>query len=173
MQAQNARAALIDANYTQGLNDAWECARKVVSCNGFDAVTVTKIFGTSMIGEIFEHETPSEAIAKIKTYEEEQSKRKCSDCRYHTGSPNLICDSCVSGSRFALKDVLSVGDEICSELIKTKAVVVSIDSLGQYQCMNSSGCSFIIDDVTYNKCWRKTGKYLGEVETLLNQLKEG
>lgn len=173
MQAQNARASLIDANYTQGLKDAWECARKIVSCNGFDLIAVTKIFGTSMIGEIFEHETPSEAIAKIKTFEEEQSTRKCVNCRHQTGSPSSICDSCVSGSRFKPQDIIKVGDEIWSESIKTSAVVLFIEPQGLYQCFDSRGSSFTLDIVTYNKYWKKTGRNFSQVDEILGLLKEG
>ena len=58
--------------YEQGLNDAWECARKISmpeNEGGMSVKALQSIFGKAR--EIFNC-TASEAIAKIKEYEEKQ-----------------------------------------------------------------------------------------------------
>lgn len=65
--------------YEQGLNDSWECARKISmpeNEGGMSVKALQSIFGTTR--EIFKC-TASEAIAKIKEYEEKQNEIKVGD----------------------------------------------------------------------------------------------
>ena len=66
---------LMDRTYEQGLNDAWELAKKIWC--GKDSEN-EEIFGTKYVYEIYQL-TPQEALAKLKAYEEAQSKIEVGD----------------------------------------------------------------------------------------------
>lgn len=59
----------IEESYQRGLDNAWECARKVRHMLFADR---TEIFGTESVTDIFNHYSASVAIAKIKEYEEKK-----------------------------------------------------------------------------------------------------
>ena len=67
--------ASYDMGYNDGLNDAWEMARKIfaMSDNDFDDA-----FGDVYKEDVFCYYTPQEALAKLKAYEE-QSKIEVGD----------------------------------------------------------------------------------------------
>ena len=65
-----------EKRYKQGLNDAWECARKIIlSCGegGYDAGTIEDIFGMSY-HDVLKECKPNKAIELIKEYEERQKQ---------------------------------------------------------------------------------------------------
>lgn len=65
--------------YNKGLNDAWECARKIFQTSrGYSHDEINEIYGTRLRALDL---TPSEAIAKIKEYEEEQQNIKSCDIK--------------------------------------------------------------------------------------------
>lgn len=66
-----------DDGLKDGLNNAWECARKItcnVSLVGYSTYALREIFDTARLGDIFLNFSASEAIAKIKEYEEKQKQ---------------------------------------------------------------------------------------------------
>lgn len=68
----NMREAL---EYQRGLDDAWEAARKISileSDGGYSWKEMKSIFGTDSASEIYVLHTATEAINKIKAYEEKQ-----------------------------------------------------------------------------------------------------
>jgi hypothetical protein len=108
--------------YAKGLNDAWECAKKIIlteSEGGLSLGEHVEIFGAYPATIIFKNYTASEAIAKIKEYEE-KDKHKCKECKWDefrdaqhpVGTP---CDSCFEGKNFSPKVArcCSVLDDIC------------------------------------------------------------
>jgi hypothetical protein len=77
--------AYVDAWYERGLNDAWECAKKIhlsVLDDGLNYVQLNEIFGSAMTDQIFTENSASDAIAKIKKYEEKSKRPKqtCLNC---------------------------------------------------------------------------------------------
>lgn len=83
--------------YESGLNDAWECARKMMLSDedgGIALSDILKIFGMTQYSAI-KRFSASEAIAKIKEYEEKQ-KRNCDTCKYggHTLQDLKKCAYC-------------------------------------------------------------------------------
>ena len=67
-----ARQSAVDIAYKRGLNDAWKCAKKI---NNMTMNKSEKIFGEyRYLGTIAHNLTASEAIAKIKEYEEKQTE---------------------------------------------------------------------------------------------------
>ena len=66
----------IDEAYQRGLDDAWEAARKisVIELNGgLRGNELMKIYGTMDIHKIYDDNTASEAIEKLKAYEEQKA----------------------------------------------------------------------------------------------------
>lgn len=67
--------------YEEGLEDAWECARKIIlrtDKGGIDAKDLFKIFDIRSASGILESVSINEAMQKIKEYE--RQKQKCEDC---------------------------------------------------------------------------------------------
>lgn len=58
----------LEAEYQRGLNDAWECARKIVEMADPPYWGVFNEYKNDLFGKI----SASEAIAKLKSYEEKQ-----------------------------------------------------------------------------------------------------
>lgn len=61
-----------DRAYQQGLDEAWEVAKKIIHSNGLSLQKLMQIFGTAYFDKVLKENTASEAIAKIKEYEEKQ-----------------------------------------------------------------------------------------------------
>ena len=66
----------IEEAYQRGLedgrNETWETARKITTDKKFPLTVLKDIFGKLNVCEIFETITPTEAIEKLKAYEEKQ-----------------------------------------------------------------------------------------------------
>ena len=78
-----------DAKYNQGLNDAWELARKVSHMclddmnKCFDLEDLDK-YGADIM--LYEHYTPQEALAKIEAYEKSQQIQVGDVVKVRTGA---------------------------------------------------------------------------------------
>jgi hypothetical protein len=129
--------------YQQGLNDAWEAARKI--CNepedgGLPAVAVVELFGRN--GPILGCSAQN-AINKIKAYEEQQKA-----------------------------DGIKVGDEVEWEgekIIVTQTFTPNLQK-PQLHGIGSNGCVYyaiLIEDV------KKTGRHFPQVVELIKAMKEG
>ena len=133
--------------YEDGLNDVWELAKRIVclpSDGGEPGEWLENVFGNSVPAIVMKNYSASEAITKIKEYEEKQKKAE-----------------------------IHVGDEIYSELTDSKAVVQRIDAWNRYQCFTDEGAQFVIDRQTFNDYWVKTGKNYPQIAEVLKQMKEG
>lgn len=62
--------ASYDCGYQRGLNDAWECVKKLYTM--YTKGDITKIFNASF-GSILKNSSAQECMAKIKEYEENQT----------------------------------------------------------------------------------------------------
>lgn len=60
--------------YECGLNDAWEAAKKIVCTEGYKWTELENMFNSRTLSKIFNTYTASEAIEKIKEYEEKQKE---------------------------------------------------------------------------------------------------
>lgn len=72
----------MDKTYADGLNDAWELARKVSLDNYKGAYSVKElknIFGFDSLQGVFRHCSIQEALAKLEAYEKEQNEIKVGD----------------------------------------------------------------------------------------------
>jgi hypothetical protein len=69
---QKDKPSVFYEQYKQGLDDAWECARKILF--DYTLTDVKEKFGTDTFCGIIEKYSASETIAKIKEYEEKQKR---------------------------------------------------------------------------------------------------
>lgn len=69
--------------YNNGLEDAWECARKLLFDSSLPRDILTELGADSFCG-VIQKCSASEAIEKIKEYEEQkkQSEKSCDNCRF-------------------------------------------------------------------------------------------
>lgn len=91
-------------DYERGLNDAWECARKMETML-FNDPQFEECFGKgASYHTVIRNLTPSEAMAKIKEYEEKQ-KRTCDTCQYLHGGFNSLkkCANCYGNNGWTPK----------------------------------------------------------------------
>lgn len=68
----------VEGAYQKGLDEAWKAARRisVIELNGgLAGKELMKIYGTMDIHKIYDDNTASEAIEKLKAYEEKQSDK--------------------------------------------------------------------------------------------------
>jgi hypothetical protein len=83
-------AAKVKEAYDNGLNDAWECAKKIVTDKGLNYEELREIFGYTSMDTIFGNFSASEAIAKVNEYENRQEK---TDDEIHIGDEIYCLDS--------------------------------------------------------------------------------
>ena len=82
--------------YNKGLEDAWECARKIIGLG-----EPTDVVGCAGLRDFICGYSASEAIARLKKYEEKQKKtekkidRSCESCRFADLQPHEFpCCAC-------------------------------------------------------------------------------
>lgn len=82
--------------YNNGLEEAWECARKILFDGSLSRDILTELGADSFSGVIHKC-SASEAIEKIKKYEEQkkQSEKSCKDCKHGiNGMLNFKSERC-------------------------------------------------------------------------------
>jgi hypothetical protein len=82
-------AAKVKEAYNNGLNDAWECAKKIVTDTGLKYTELEEIFGCTSMNSLLTRFSASEAVARIKEYEGRQKKV---DDKIHIGDEVYILD---------------------------------------------------------------------------------
>lgn len=133
--------------YQEGLNDAWECAKKLTllsSDGGFNNKIVKEIFGTASYYSIINNMSISTVVTKIKDYEEKQKQKD---------------------------DEIHIGDEVILKRENTKAVVCDVSKYTDKQpysiLMGDDGMPVYVNknDIT------KTGKHYSQIEEVLKKLR--
>ena len=132
--------------YERGLNEAWECTRKLVCTpekGGYTWSALEQIFNTRSLSNIIDTYTASEAISKIKKYEEKQKQTD---------------------------DEIKVGDEI--ERIEgnhdRKYIVTKIIESDYINIIFDDGGVGYVNPIHY----RKTGRHFPHIEEMLKQMQE-
>lgn len=139
--------------YQQGLDDAWECAKKIAliktdeDCPYFTVAELKKIFECSTLQSVFDTNSASEAIEKVKAYEQQKADAE-----------------------------IKVGDEVCfvfagGETIEPFIVFSIKDDNGKkyYEGIQVSDGRWVGGGLKYYK----TGRHFPQVAELLNAMKEG
>lgn len=127
--------------YNRGLNDAWECAGKLVHprLGGYTEEQKQRIFGTYVSSDSILHNfTAPEVIAKIKAYEDKQKQ----DAE------------------------IKVGDEVTHD--GAKFIVLNIDSQTSIYCLDTRGRTPIFTNI-HNLT--KTGRHFGQIAEALKELR--
>lgn len=126
-----------ESEYRRGLNDAWECAKKIATSDGLEYDDLEQIFGYRGYDPIFGGFSASEAIAKIKEYEEKKAERNASpDSELHIGDEVYALDESKR------KTVTAIDGNI----------VIVLSASGKYGTFNISelhktGRRFAIDEI--------------------------
>jgi len=100
--------------YNNGLEEAWEVARKILFDSSLPGDILTELCADSFCGVILDCSV-SEVIEKLKEYEEKQkqSEPNCDYCKYFGNPPHAVCCSCVNGNRFEPKQTEEKTDKSC------------------------------------------------------------
>lgn len=135
----------IKKGYEKGLEDAWECARKLIlSCGegGYDAGTIGNIFGMSY-HDVLKECKPNKVVEIFKEYE--QQKQDATDINDRK---------------------IKVGDEVYFEDYEDKRVVTNVD--------DGIICAFSLDSSYAMTCIEKihkTGRHFSQIAEVLEQLR--
>ena len=131
--------------YEKGLEDAWECARKIVSAHGLKFEQLEEIFGKRNFLYLLDDYSPSEAIDKIREYEEKSQKN--------------------------IED-FKVGDEIIRNNDNyNRFVIISINDKDVYTINQNGGHGYMKIDILYEN-YQKTGRSFPQIAEVVKQLKE-
>ena len=122
----------IPKTYEEGLQDAWELARKIWFPTGLGGIkneTVKSIFGCDCFS-VADKYTPQEALAKLKAYEEEKEIKVGDVVRLNNSKYTYVvtviyeergltyyCGIAENGRWFAQRDVTKTGRHIDIEII--------------------------------------------------------
>jgi len=130
-----------DRAYQQGLEDAWEAARKIIldknDDTGLSLSEVAQIFYTASSYKILKENTASEAIAKIKEYEEQQKH-----------------------------DAIQIGDEVVYMDENKPRVVVRISGQSAVQITSDGKCAICEVEKLH-----KTGRTFPQIAEVLKEMR--
>ena len=158
--------------YQKGLNDAWECARKVhlsIDEDGLSIEVLQRLFGTVGPVNVLRNFSASEAVAKIKEYEDKKNHTKCEKCGNWDNVANCCrLDDCVQYSQFEPKedDEIKVGDEVMHIEKGNIRIVTKIVDKNYVNYIDSDGTVGYIDPTVY----KKTGRHY-DIQGLFDQMK--
>lgn len=135
-------------SYENGLDDAWEIAKKIECMDGYNGDELIEMFGTDDIEVIFAKYKASEVLEKIKAYAEQKAN-------------NL--------------DEIKVGDEIIVTFPHTNremsVIVYKIDHVNttpMYYCISFAECNGFI--ITHNQAIKKTGRHFPQITNLMSKI---
>ena len=103
--------------YQKGLDDAWECARKInciPSDGGISGIELDDIFYTDSNCVIMKNFSASEAMARIKAYEEDKNKVRVGDEVRATYGNAVV--TCVNETEKTAKFFYKTGENGCDYL---------------------------------------------------------
>ena len=156
--------------YEQGLNDAWMCVRKLMRGLNYDERN--EIFECTDQATLIGLYSASEVIAKIKAWEEEQTKDNCKECPYNDDKPHAECVLCDKQT----EDKIKVGDEVKNKW-GTTGVVIEVapqhDSSVIYSVLWENKERRCLEKSDWNSydVYKKTGKHYPQIEEVLRQMR--
>lgn len=136
------RSCAYKLGYENGLNAAWDAARWLEKSN---AGINFKIFGTHFTSEIVKAISASEAIEKIRQYEQENEG-------------------------LGIQGYFKRGDEVI-DADGTKAVILRVSEDNYCQVYTKNGCIYNWHIHTYK--FHKTGRNFPEIAEVLKKMQEG
>ncbi len=189
---QNGYSKGWDEAYKKGLNDAWEAARKITDWT-IEDLESRKLSVNDCDDEyeyscrVLEKYSASEAIDRIREYEERKKHYRCIDCSHYNGGQwNIFCARCEEFSEYEKRqnstkqgcgnyesaqneddDEIRVGDEVIFD--DKKYVAIFITPSGFVKVLDEDGkweMIFDKNDIT------KTGHHFSQISEMLDQMKE-
>lgn len=185
--------------YECGLNEAWEAAKKIVCTEGYKWTELENMFNSRTLSKIFNTYTASEAIEKIKEYEEEQKEpvfkvgdrvRTLVDIEFFpVGTIGEVTAVDVEGNGIEVSvgkekwyyfkeeielanDAILVGDEVYRLDANYRGVVTAVWEAGgviKTESLTQSG-KLACDDAYL---LHRTGRRFPEIVNILKQMQEG
>ena len=168
---------LTESERKNGMNLAWECARKIAERED----DMRNCFHDVSPAEVFSKYSASEAMAKIKAYEEKQkqTQKRCSNCghSYIDKDGDRLCD--IGGrcggiyAKWTPKqtDEIKVGDEVV-DTVGFVSVVTNAKLQGSTNMVALLGNDFETVQIFPIDLLKKTGRHFPQIEEVLKQLKE-
>ena len=147
-----------DEEYNKGLNEAWECARKITG--GEYDIELSEIFGNMDDWQIIKHYSASEAIAKLKAFEQKQKCKDCNNCTNHN-----YCDY---EDKQKQTDDIKVGYEVYNLDPENKRLVTAID--GDKAIQLCSNGKYTVDNID-TLHW--TGRHFDEIKDVFDWIRWG
>ena len=132
----------LNKSYEDGLNDAWDAAKKIALMDTETSENVTGYFG---LFRIMENLTPMQAIEKIRQYEQKQEE-------YHIGDEVIR----------HYKNEFMEGDDAPSIFLSEED--------GNFRCIAFNGRSIIIAEYPKHQ-YRKTGRHFPEIAAVLEKMR--
>ena len=165
-------------DYERGLDDAWECARKMYQFNPINNKQLCEELYDMGFNEFICSTTASEAIAKIKEYEEKQKQEDkcCSNCgqpRDYRGKCILYKEGkCVNEYEKWMpktNNEINVGDEVIYKPTGTHMVVTHVEEC-LIETFDGDGVCYTYDDD--DNYLVKTGRNFSQIEEVLRLMQE-
>ena len=163
-----------DFSYMRGLNDAWECAKKIYDMEPEEYLA---IFGKDPNSKYLVDLNAAEAVQKLKEYEE---KQKCKTCGHYPPngiSCNGICIKCEDGNMYKPKqtDEIKVGDEVVlndkSSYAGERGIIIAVDeSQYPFHALLNNGDTEWLPQGAID---RKTYRNFPQIAEILKQMQEG
>ena len=159
--------------YDNGLKDAWECARKIISF--WVGKEAKELFNTDDISSIFNANTVGQAISKVAEYEDKQRKSeemkasKCGHCEQRHNQ--TLCRHCKDFDRFTDERDINVGNEVHILEEDECAIVTNISGFNDSMATllwEDSGKAGIMDIALL----MKTGRHFPQFVEFLEKVKE-
>ena len=165
------------SGYEKGLEDVWKCANKI---NDMNAREFEEVFGYTYYAGCMEIVSPSEALQKIKEYEErqKQDEKSCGTCKHFTDTDEVHgytpCNADLHNyepkqTDDTDSDKIKVGDEIVDGQGR-KVIVTQLSKLDGKDILkgfDGEGCPWnaIIPNI-----WYKTGRHFPQIVEVLELL---
>ena len=144
LKAEKSGQSFYEDGYKRGLSDAWEACRKICCYEidgGYHVAHMLDLFDRDDLPKILSGYTATEAIEKLKTYEQEQEEIKVGD------------------------EV----ERILDGEVDSKAVFLEEDE-GYYHCLFWTGCCFTTLGYP-KKQFRKTGRHFTEIDAVIEKMR--
>ena len=154
--------------YQKGLDDAWECARKIMDLTSND-IKRKEIIGDCAPKYALTKYPASIAIAKIKAYEERQTGKSCYSCINKNNCGGSISDPQIPCNKWELNKTdseIMVGDEVLVD--ERRMVVIGIDSGGwrHLWCLDNG---LTHHNICINEM-KKTGRHFPQILEVLERM---
>ena len=125
--------------YEKGLEDIWNCARKIHNMNYQE---LNEVFPESPHDKIFNNYSAREAMQKVKEYEElqKQTEKHCDDCKYRNHIMACSERACFAHDKWESNQKQDEKCEKCTKGISAECVVDGCEFEAEQSEKNCKNC---------------------------------